>query len=175
VTWIFFINILQHHVVFSVLMDFIIKYRISLMCSRSRSREPKIQYNLLRVKPFMRMTSMSIHPSIHPAPVTLERFNSFEMCFRYSTEGVICRFKFVFWRNRTVPSRSTVKGHIRFKYITPHVTYRWKGLVKSFPTIYNLWTLWPLYDLQGRFWGQSSPPSCEVSLERSCQELSNDA
>jgi hypothetical protein len=107
--------------------------------------------------------------------VTLQRFHIFEICFQHSTYGVICRFKFVFWRNRTVPSRSTVKGHISFKYIAPNVTYRWKGLVKSLPTIFNLWTLWPLYDLQGRFWGQSSTPSCEVSLERSCQQLSNDA
>jgi hypothetical protein len=100
----------------------------------------------------MRMTSMSDVRC--RAIVTLERFNMFGICFPFLTEGVWCRFRFDFWGNRTVPSRSTVKGHMRFKYITSHVTYRWKGLVKSFPTICNLWQLWPLYDLQGRFWGQ---------------------
>jgi hypothetical protein len=37
-----------------------------------------------------------VHPSLCLGTVSLERFNIFEIRFRYSTYGVICRFKFVF-------------------------------------------------------------------------------
>jgi hypothetical protein len=62
---------------------------------------------------------MSVCLSVCPPPVTFERFNIFEIRFRYSSESVICRFKFVFKMKSDGPFRSTVKGHVNFNCIAP--------------------------------------------------------
>jgi hypothetical protein len=93
--------------------------------------------------------------------ITFDRLEIFNWDFGYAYQMIHLRSSS---KMDQIGRPFKVKGqkvlYIRFKYITPHVTYRWKGLVKSFLTICNLWTVWPLYDLQGRFWGQSSTPSC---------------
>jgi hypothetical protein len=122
--------------------------------------------------PFMLKTSMSFRPSGYCNSWTVQYvrkpFSAYDVLIHMLVQ--VC-----FYWNWTVPVESTVQGHINCKLIPHHLTYRWKGPVKSFLTIHNFWTLWPLDDLQGRFEGQSSAPSCEVSLERSCQQLTNDA